>query len=431
MLLALALSGCNNYEMFRLAGYEQASFSNDADIIFVIDNSSSMTDEAEDLALNFQVFVDQLTSTDGGALPQGSVTEAVDAYILYTSQRGRFIDYNMGITTTSVEDPGSSPPGLAGELVEASSEEVLTSQVIDPSFPDVAASFSANLLCESTCWQSSTVPSDPGYECGDDVEQITLQYLDCVCGFEEWEGNCGSGDEEHLEAAFLSMCRSVENPPDECFEGTPLTDGDVMTNPDILRDDSTVIFVVVTDEGDGSRRLGQGDYDATPYLELLDLFGKTYRFAVIGPNYDADAGTLTCNSGGATTWGAERLQQAAAETGGFYRSIAQEGAGGDCENSDFASHLEELGALLNQLLVKFPLQSVPDVDTLLVYVDGEEIPLAGESDIDEDGVVTCDCWSYDASENAVEFHGTAIPDYNQDVQIYYKPLEGMPRTLPF
>jgi len=420
----LALAGCNQYEMFLLAGHEQASFSNDADIIFVIDNSSSMTDEAEDLALNFDVFIDTLTSTDGGALPEGSVSNAVDAYILYTRERGRFLDYNLGITTTSVEDPGTEPPGLYGELVG-------DVQVVDNSFEDVSGEFSANLLCEATCWQAATVPSDPNYECGDEPDQITLQYLDCVCGLEAWEGNCGSGDEEPLEAAFLSLCRSVENPPDECYDNTPFTAGDVMTNPTILRDEATTIFVVVTDEGDGSRRLGQGDYDASPYLELLDLFDRTYRFAVIGPNYDADAGTLTCNSGGATTWGTERLQQVAAETGGFYNTIAQEGAGGDCENTDFATHLEELGALLNQLLISFPLEAVPDIDTLLVYVDGEEIRLADEADYTEDGEVICDCWSYDASQNAVMFHGAAIPDYNQLVEIYYKPLEGMPRTLPF
>ena len=81
VIASSTLSACNNYEVFRLAGYEQASFSNDADIIFIVDNSSSMTDEAEALALNFNVFVDQLTSTEGGALASGSYADAVQAYI--------------------------------------------------------------------------------------------------------------------------------------------------------------------------------------------------------------------------------------------------------------------------------------------------------------------------------------------------------------
>ena len=40
-------------------------------------------------------------------------------------------------------------------------------------------------------------------------------------------------------------------------------------------------------------------------------------------------------------------------------------------------------------------------------------------------------WTYEASQNAVVFWGTAVPDYNADVQIYYRPLDGQPRVLPF
>ena len=427
-MLLLSVLACNQYEMFRLSGYEQATFSNDADIVFIIDNSSSMTDEAVDLAENFDVFVDQLTSTEGGALPQGNLSQAVDAYVLYTSQRGRFIDYNMGITTTSVEIPDANPslPGTYGALVG-------TYPVIDPSFEDVNGTFIENLLCESTCWNPDVLASDPNFECGNDPDQITLQYLDCICGFEAWEGNCGSGDEEHLEAAFMSLCRAVEEPPDECLDGsTPFTADDIMSSPTILRGDATVLFVIITDEGDGSRRLVDNEKDPTEYLQLLDQFGVNYKFAVIGPAYDKEAGSLACNSGGATTYGSERLQIVAEETGGFYRHIAEKGAGGDCQNSDFATHLEELGQLLNELLVSFPLQSVPDVSTILVYVDGVLIPIAQDSEIDpETGDVSCDCWTYDPSDNSVMFHNGAIPDYNNDVEIFYEPLEGMPRQLPF
>ncbi len=424
-MLWMTLLACNQYQLFRLAGYEQASFSNDADIIFIIDNSTSMTDEAVDLAENFDIFVDQLTSTEGGALPQGDLSQAVDAYVLYTSQRGRFIDYNMGITTTSVEIPSGNAglPGVYGELVG-------TWPVIDPSFDDVSGTFVENLLCEATCWDPNDIPSDPNYECDTEPDQITLQYLDCLCGFEAWEGNCGSGDEEHLEAAFMSLCRAVEEPPDECLDGsTPFVAEDIMSSPDLLRGDATVIFVIITDEGDGSRRLVDNESDPTPYLQLLDQFDVNYKFAIVGPAYDKEAGSLACNSGGATTYGSERLQIAVEEKGGFYRHIAEKDAGGDCQNSDFATHLDELGQLLNQLLVSFPLQSVPDVSTLLVYVDGEQIG-PGEADPETDEV-NCDCWTYDPSENAIMFHNGAIPDYNDAVEIYYEPLEGMPRQLPF
>ena len=35
------------------------------------------------------------------------------------------------------------------------------------------------------------------------------------------------------------------------------------------------------------------------------------------------------------------------------------------------------------------------------------------------------------AQNAVVFWGEAIPDFNQNVRIFYRPLEGKPRDLPF
>ncbi|MCB9764284.1 MAG: hypothetical protein H6739_31215 [Alphaproteobacteria bacterium] len=434
MLTPLALAGCNQYELFRMSGYEQVSFSNDAEVIFIIDNSSSMQDEAVDLALNFDAFIDNLTSAEGGGLQTDDLADAVRNYIVYTSERGRYIDYQLAITTTSVEIPDTNPdlPGVYGELTG-------TVPIIQDTDGNVADQFTENLLCESTCWLAASLASDPNYVCGDEPDQITLEYLDCVCGFDEWEGNCGSGSEEPLEAAFMAMCRAVDDPPEQCFESAPFGNADVGTNAGMLREDSTIIFVIVTDEGDYSRRFPSDDgrYETDPktYLDLLDLFGKRYRIAVVGPNYDYDNNSLTCNSGGATTWAARRLQLAAEATEGFYRPIAEPGAGSECVNSDFAVHLEELGALLQGLQSSFPLQSYPDVETIAVYVDGEFVPASSVDEAATEAAggetVYTSGWTYDPAENSVAFHGDRVPDYNEIVEIYYKPLEGTPRSLPF
>ncbi len=68
----------------------------------------------------------------------------------------------------------------------------------------------------------------------------------------------------------------------------------------------------------------------------------------------------------------------------------------------------------------------------MVFVDNKFVARAVET-INEDTGETGfeDGWSYLAAENAVQFHGEAIPDYNADVRIYYRSLEGMPRELPF
>ena len=66
-----------------------------------------------------------------------------------------------------------------------------------------------------------------------------------------------------------------------------------------------------------------------------------------------------------------------------------------------------------------------------MYVDGVE-SYAGASTTDDAGDTTYQKgWYYDPSQNAVVFTDDVVPDYNQDVRIYYLPLEGKPRELPF
>ena len=76
-LLSL-LTACNQYEYFNIAGYEQASFTNKADILFVIDNSSSMRDESTALGTNFNTFINYLTSDDGAGQQFDDLDDAVD-----------------------------------------------------------------------------------------------------------------------------------------------------------------------------------------------------------------------------------------------------------------------------------------------------------------------------------------------------------------
>ena len=413
LLAGLFLSaGCNNVEFFHLAGYNQESFSNDADILFVVDNSSSMEDEAQALALNFDVFVHRLTNPTGEA-GQGGLTDAVDAYIEYTQQRDRILDYQLAITTTDVATTYGALYGDPALLAKG-----------DPSVPE---DFSTNLLCTATCFNSSQVPHDPDYSCGDPLgDVVSVEYLDCVCGEDAWRSHCGGGQEEGLEAVYMAMCRAVEDPPPGCFEDNQFTEADVLSNDGLIRPGATLIPVIVTDEGDTSRRLSQGEGNPEIYAELFAEFDQRMSFAVIGPS------TQVCNSGGATTWGVARYEWFVDETGGSWFDIAAQDDLGECGVTGFAGSLEALGVLLNSLIDMFPLRGIPDVNTLMVFVDGEEV-LRAESYVNDetgDDAFTSG-WSYLAAENAVAFHGDAVPDYNDKVEIYYLPLEGMPRELPF
>jgi hypothetical protein len=92
---------------------------------------------------------------------------------------------------------------------------------------------------------------------------------------------------EGRSGGLEALCRSVENPPEACFDTvSALTKADAHTNGPIARPGSTVVVVIVSDEGDGSRRLAEGEADPAPYLDLFAGFDNP-KFAVIGPDYDA------------------------------------------------------------------------------------------------------------------------------------------------
>lgn len=441
-LAALAVTagltgGCNRYEMFRLAGFAQEDFSNDAEILFVIDNSSSMLEESAALGVNFDLFIDNLVDPTGEGGGLDGLPDAVDDYILSVSDRGRVVDFQIGITTTDIAAD-------YGALYDFSGEAVLQRTT-----PNVADRFRENLLCEATCFQGANGGLDSkndvgreSYTCGDPLESDVLffEYMDCICGEDVWMDNCGSGQEEGLEATLLAMCRGLD-PADEsqstqilleeCADATPF-DPAVHGNTNAAlfraegREDSIIIPIVVTDEGDGSRRLSTGESATDAYDELFGYFGRRMAWGIIGPT------TEGCRTGGNSppSWSIERYESMVEQTDGLYVDITQR-VGDDCEPADFAAALEDLSRLLNSLLDKFPLQAIPEIDTIRVEVDGKQVDPAPES-FDEDGNVTYgDGWTYLAAENAVEFHGEAIPDYSARVRITYRPLDGKPRDLPF
>jgi hypothetical protein len=443
----LLLTGCGGYEVFMISGAEQVGFTNDADILFLIDNSDSMTDEAEQLALNFSTFISNLTSeTTGANAPRETLGDAVGNYLHETDEIGLFIDFRIAITTTSVDYSSGGEAGVEpGEAGTLAGEPT----IIKRTDADVESTFQRNLLCNATCWNSNTVPNDPGFVCPSDPEtkvdpgsQVTEEFLDCICGTGAWKNHCGAGNEEGLEAAWMALCRSVENPPDECFSfidpedatgstelPSVMLDDDIMSNGDFLREDTVTLVVIVTDEGDGSRRLLDGDSEVSLYQELFTKLPNPVRVAVIGPPYHDNS--LACNSGGATTWGAERYTNIAALTGGTYIDIEAQ-TDGSCGRTDFSENLQTIGDLLNQLATVFPLAVIPDPETIEVFVDDQAIL---QSEITSGTVEAGDAeysegWSYDASYNAVSFN-KYVPDYNADIKIYYRPIGENPREIPF
>lgn len=414
--VALSTTSCNQYDMFRLSGYTQESFSNRADIIFVVDNSASMIEEAAALASNFSTFIRDLTEEEDDSA-DGGIPSAVETYIAYVQNRGSFVNYQLSITTTDAETD-------YGRLYGAV-------PVVSKGDDDVAETFIQNLMCDATCVPQASDLPNVNHTCGDPLgdSNVGQQYLNCECGQNEWVGNCAStGAEEPLEALFMSMCRAVPNPPERCFDPVnQFREADILSNDGMLRDRGTVIPVIITDEGDQSRRFPSAEPDAEIYIDLFNRFGKRITPVVIGPVFDDEIADFKCPTGAANI-GALRFRSLVDYYDGLLINIADPDNG--CAETDFSVALDQLGQLLKSLQETFPLQSVPDIDTLLVFVEGVRVAQSDESIVDGSPAYT-DGWSYDDANNAIEFHGSARPEPNADVQIYYQPLDGMPRELPF
>jgi hypothetical protein len=439
LLAILALgAGCNQVEFLNLTGYVQDAFSNKADIVFVIDNSSSMVQEGPALARNFDAFI-QAFAGDASALPDNpTLSDDVGRYVDYVQDFTANINYTIGVTTT---EPSDNWGRLLGQQpVVARTDEGGADQFVE------------NLLCYAACLDS--VPSDIP--------------LSCPNGPPGGLRNCADSEsgaaEEGIEAVFMAMCRAAESPPDACFDswwrntdpndtsrvwlpsapGTSPDDtgapvgptpppapyfvaADVGTNAGWLREDSTVVAVVVSDEGDQSRRITTRDGKVFPYDQLFREFPNRVVWSVIGPV--ADGG---CNTGGAARWGIDRYRNLVTASNGAYIPIAESDGRGGCTDADFGAALTEIGTLLRSLTDTFPLKAVPRPGSIVVTVDGRPIDEADASVDDSLGqVVYGDGWSYRPEDNTVILHGNAVPDFNADVRVYYLPESGQPRDLPF
>ncbi len=401
--MIVVLAACNRYTLFHVETLPQDDFSNRADVLFVIDNSDSMLDETRALAENFGTFVDLVAGRDAQHGTDGLADLAARS-IDEMGDRAAFADFQIAVTTTDAS--GNRGAGIGSPAI------------VPRETANLSRAFLENLLCGATCIGSpAALPEDPGTPCGGAPDPLSRDYLDCLCGPGEWTGHCGSGREEPIEAVFLAMCRAAEDPPSACFDDPSVfTAADVGTLSGFLRDDSTLIPVIVTDEGDDSRRSAQADALPRPYETLFEEFGFPMVWAVVGPTLEADS-TVACG-GIATPWGVYRLDALVTSSGGLKVPIHAP----DCGPADFTDALDRLGELVVGLRSKFALPQAAEPDSIRVAVGGESVPPAFEEKRDAFGqIVWSDGWTYDEEDAVVQLHGSAIPEARMDIAIWYLP----------
>jgi len=340
--------------------------------------------------------------------------------------------------------------------------------------------------------------SDPycgGEDCEDTVDNDGDGDVDCDDADCEHELACGgAGDGVELIYDCHPHGHGIENwndadPLYEFCSCLPqrLHDYNIdETGVRFMRDNSTLVVILVSDEGDYTTNMGAAEWpwdisdceiDAPwplevqeacagnpqvlcenfckldVYLDFFEALDRRVVFAIIGPGAELKVdqqGNITteapCNDQNSSVQMMEFYLWAAELTGGLYAPIdvLVDGSEHECTDADFNQTLSDLGQLVMNLSRTWHLNRVPDLDTVMVYVDNDEVPPAECLPNDEDCVpsshnVSCtgepsaglNGWTYDESTQSIRFHGDCIPDFNEIVDVYYLPEFGAGRPLPF
>jgi hypothetical protein len=148
----------------------------------------------------------------------------------------------------------------------------------------------------------------------------------------------------------MSLCLGSDAPSAECsgyvdpMSGTKsATYFDAVAKVgahDLLSGTDDLHVLLLSDEGDDSRRLMAGDSDAQAYVEPFAELGLDPIVSVIGPAYDAETGDGSCLTY-AQAWGVERYQAVAALTGGSYILLTE---GEACPEIDVGAAIAQWAA---------------------------------------------------------------------------------------
>jgi hypothetical protein len=209
-------------------------------------------------------------------------------------------------------------------------------------------------------------------------------------------GTDGSGWEKGLMAAE----RALLDGPDGFADSA---------NVGFLRPEADLAIVVISDENDCS------DDGTLPYEDQLECYQLNdqlvetthYIDAFEGLKGDEQAVTFSAIVGPPA---AEACEDAT--PGHRYLSVVPEfdGLQADICEMDYSSVMAELGLVATGVQSFYALQGTPDLDTVEVRVDGEDVPQDPEE---------YDGWSYHEETNSIYLWGAYLPDRGATVEIYY------------
>lgn len=174
-------------------------------------------------------------------------------------------------------------------------------------------------------------------------------------------------------------------------------------NAGFLRPDALLSVIYVSDEPEYSHLLADvpgRDIDFyVDFLRSVKGFRNTNLMSASAIVGDAPDG---CEGPGGSAVAGPRYAELAYRTGGTVHSI--------CTN-DWSGTLQALSRTAFGLRSRFFLSNPPDISTLVVLVDGVQVPATSMS-----GTVN---WSHDPTTNAVEFSAWAVPEPGAQIIVRY------------
>ncbi len=364
-LFCIVLSGCGNQQTFSLApdgqSFKQSTSkaNNKIDVLWVVDNSSSMIPSQQNILKNFSAFMTNFIS--------------------------KGLDYQMAVTTTDAY--------LA-------------------KFPNNDPSLSK--------FRDGATFTQPNMQVYDHHTGINLLVPGCVSDIigtfvtNAFQGDQGSGDER----AFASLKAALDDPqnPNLVRQGAYfaviiLSDEDDFSGNRI--EGSWAPKQSGESESDYKKRfVDDHDYNSptldsvdsyVSYLDQLTHSTPTLRHYNVSAVTVADKDCLKTNiSNGSTS----------SIIGNRYIDIANktDGTVGSICDSNFAGTLNIIQERILELSSQFYLERPPLLSSILVTVNSKKVPIDSKN-----------CWTYDKKANSIVFHGEELPPEGADISVHFDP----------
>lgn len=350
-----------------------SSFNNQLDILWVVDNSSSMAPLQANMTTNFQSFI-QNFQTKGYDFRM-AVT-GTDAYKANTS----FTGYSSANASLSLFQDGGNGTPTSGVFVIIPSTPNLDTVFVDNATTGISGSGDERAFSSMLTTMKNT--SNPAFlRSTSFLAIIILSDEDDFSNYSRTEaswGNNDAADHCYYNTAMDTIATTGYSGPNHVSTCAALNP---QTPPDSINT-SISAFDTLTQSTGATRRWN---------VSTIAVLDSTCQVSHAGNSSDASWVTVQ----------GQRYVQLSQATQGIQGSI--------CDTS-YATSLSNIASQIATLSTQFFLNKTPVVSTIVVQVNGA---LVAQSPTNG--------WQYNSANNSIQFFGAAIPAQGASINVNFVP----------